>query len=136
MEKMKGGAQRPDILIVVGGALIFRENLKDKLFNKESALFEFLPIAVEGESWWLVNCLNVTNGFDADESIFYRGLDGKIFAVRNLVINDMELSESEMFVIDDSNRATLFVMQKFVDRVTALKLRGIDFKKIGFFNVK
>lgn len=134
-QKTKNDAldQIPDISLVVGGALIFRENLKKSLFDNESALLEFLPIVVEGESWWLVNCLNFTDQYDKDESIFYRGLDGKIFAVRSLVINDTTLAESQMFVIDDSNRSTLFVTQQFVDKVSALKLRGIDFKKIGFF---
>jgi hypothetical protein len=121
----------PDISFVRSG-LAFRSFLKDKIFPRPCKDLEFLPIRVNGDSWTILNCLKTTSAYDVDESVFYRSLDNKIFLVNHLVISDSTLSACEVFVLDDSNRATLYALHSLADRINRLGLHGITFKEIGF----
>jgi hypothetical protein len=121
----------PDIYFMYG-KLVFRGELKGQIFPTPCNELEFLPIRVAGENWFLLNCLKTTLGYDSDESIFYRSLEGQIFLINHLVVSDATLPACEVFVIDDSNRTTLFVLPSFVERIGRLNLGGITFKEIGF----
>lgn len=55
----------------------------------------------------------------------------QIFSISRLVIDDVGLADSELFVLDGSNRTALFAFPDFVDRVTQPGLEGVDFKVIG-----
>lgn len=120
----------PDISDFNGG-LVFRAQLKDFLFPQPLENFEFLPILVSGEPWFALNCLNATQNFDEEDSIFYRGSTGQIFSIRYLVSGDAALVDSEIFVLDGSNRTILFVLPAFINRVVQLGLEGVNFKEIG-----
>ncbi|NVD73358.1 hypothetical protein HUX88_22875 [Duganella sp. BJB1802] len=122
----------PDISIVVGAGLAFRQALKDEIFPFYSDMFEFLPIQVAGESWFVLNCLSTTLAYDSHESIFYRSIEGQIFLINYLIVNDASLLAREIFVIDDSNRSNIFVFPSFMDRVNNLGLKGVTFKEMGF----
>lgn len=125
----------PDATILIGGALAIKENLKNSLFPRSSDKIELLPIRVNKENWLVVNCLEAESRYDSEASIMYRGLDGTIFMVVHLVLEAAEHRRSEIFVIEDSNRATIFACQSFVDRFRELNLRGLTFRAVGKFKL-
>lgn len=49
----------------------------------------------------------------------------------HLVITDVLIEQKEVFVLEGSNRATLFMFPSIVERITKLKLNGISFREIG-----
>ncbi len=123
-------SKRPDIWIV-GGCIVFPSLMKNALFPAPCPDLEFLPINASGDEWLLVNCLKSSNGYDQKESILYRSLEGQIFMIDYLVMNDDSLRTHELFTLTDSNRATVFVLPSFADRVRSLGLKGLTFKEIG-----
>lgn len=125
----------PDLSLVVGGGLVFRRDLKEQIFPFHCDSLEFLPIRVAGQDWLLLNCLTMTSGYDSDESVLYRGLEGDVFMVIHLVVTDATLVSREIFVIEDSNRAFLYVFPTFVDRIESLRLKGLTFKERGVLHV-
>lgn len=122
---------KPNVSLI-GGALCVRADLKDKIFPSQTNGLEFLPIRVSEEDWYLVNCLNETDRYDTEESILYSGPDKQIFMILHLVITDPGLQDGEIFVLKQSNRTTLFLFPSIVDRFLKLKLKGVNFKEIGY----
>lgn len=131
----KSKGKIPDISLLNGGFAL-RSDLKHAIFPVPCHELEFLPIKVSGQEWLVVNCLRAIGGYDHENSVAYRGLDGKIFMVIHLIVTDHALAQCEMFVVDDSNRANLFLLPSFMERITVLGLRGLVFKAIGVLQVE
>jgi hypothetical protein len=120
----------PDIWII-NGALAIRFDLKELIFPTENKGLEFLPILVGGQDWLIVNCMNATDSYSREESVLYSGPEGQVFMIIHLVITDVLIEQKEVFVLEGSNRATLFMFPSIVERITKLKLNGISFREIG-----
>lgn len=131
----KSQGKTPDVWLLNGG-FAFRSDLKDVIFPAPCREIEFLPIRVSGHEWLVVNCLKAISRYDHENSVLYRGLDGKIFMVIHLIATDHALARCEIFVVDDSNRTSLFLLPSFVERITALGLNGLVFKEIGVLQVE
>jgi hypothetical protein len=129
----RSGKKRPDLRLL-GGGLAFRAELKDLIFPKPCQELEFLPIRASGEDWLVTNCLKTTKHFDHHDSVVYAFPDGMVYMIIHLVIEDTTLDRCEIFVLENSNRATLLVLPSFVERITRLGLEGIQFKEIGVLN--
>lgn len=122
----------PDICTAYySGVLVLRAELRAQIFPDDCDGIEFLPVHVDGTDWNLVNCLNTTHDYDPKESLYSRCLNGEIFLVQRLRVSETILGKFEIFTIDDSNRAQLFAVESFVNRIKRLKLKGITFKEIG-----
>lgn len=131
-EPNKSTVNRPDIATVyISGALAFRAALKELLFPSAPPALEFLPITVEGEAWWLLNCFQAVSDVDPARSAFMNGLNGEICFVMKLCVTDPQAQDWELFTLRDSNRAQLFATDAFRDRVQKLGLHGISFAPIG-----
>jgi hypothetical protein len=121
----------PKATITMDGGFAIQEHLKELLFPDECSRLEFLPIRVGRQNWFIVNCLQSVSGYDSEHSILYRGLNGDIFMVIHLVLTGRENSIPNIFVIEDSNRASVFANQQFVDLCTNSGIDGVNFKQIG-----
>lgn len=117
----------------VSGMLLFRSTLMPALFPAPCPDLEFLPIRVAGEDWRLLNCLKTTKGYDAEASKFFRGETGQIFFVQHLVVTDPTVAGCELFTLEDSNRAQLYCLPAFKERIEALGLKGLKFREIGYY---
>ena len=125
----------PELCLFSLGCLMLHAQFKKAVFPRETQDIEFLPILISGEPWLIANCLKTTKRYDTHKSIVYRGVANKeIFMVERIVVNDPLLDQCEMFTLDDSNRTQTFVQPSLVDRVSALRLRGVIFKEIGTLN--
>lgn len=122
--------KRPDATFLIEGGFAFRSQLLRDLFPIPMEGIEFLPVRVEGEEWFAINCLVAASNYDTERSIFFRGLIGQIFMVNRLVL-DNTVEIPEIFVIDGSKRAVIYVSELFAKRVRSLCLNGIGFRAIG-----
>jgi hypothetical protein len=119
---------------VSGGGLALRADLKERIFSTPDDDLEFLPIRVSTEDWYIVNCLRSTGAIDEEGSVLYRSIEGQIFMIIKVVVDDPSLEQSDLFVLDGSNRASVLTLPSFVERVSSLNLRGITFREIGELN--
>lgn len=117
---------------LLGGGFIIPEEAVDKLFLKKDEKIEFLPILISSEKWIILNCLNLVKNFNSDESIFFRGPEDQIFLINHLVIELKDLPEGELFVVDGSNRSSLFTSYNFVKKFSGAGFFGVEFKEAGF----
>lgn len=115
------------------GALVFPSYLALTIFPSPCPELEFLPVQVNGEDWRLLNCLKTTKGYDAEASQFLRGEGDKIFWVQHLVVTDPSIEECELFTLEDSNRALIFCLPSFKERIEKLGLKGLSFREIGVY---
>ena len=51
-----------------------------------------------------------------------------------VVVDDPSLEQSDLFVLDGSNRASVLTLPSFVERVSSLDISGITFREIGELN--
>ena len=51
-----------------------------------------------------------------------------------VVVDDPSLEQSDLFVLDGSNRASVLTLPSFVERVSSLDISGITFQEIGELN--
>jgi hypothetical protein len=126
----RSGKERPDVTLL-GGGLAFRAELKNLIFPSPRPELEFLSIRASGDEWYITNCLKTTKYYDHENSILFRRGAGTIYMINHIVIEDATLERCEIFVVEDSNRTSLLVLPKFVERIAKLGLRGINFKEIG-----
>lgn len=129
VDDRKGGSC-PDITFIVP-CLAIRAELKNSIFPLKSDDLEFLPIDVAGEDWLLVNCLRTTDSYDEAKSLLHRDQTGRIFLVQKLHVTAPLPENSELFTLDESNRAYTYLLQSRVDRIKNLGLTGLAFKEIG-----
>jgi hypothetical protein len=113
------------------GMVAFRASLKEALFPIVDDGLEFLPITAGTEPWLLFNCLKTVRQIDESNSQVMRALDGTIFMVLKLFVTDPTAKGLEMFTLEHSNHAQLFVRSSFKERVERLGLQGLAFHKIG-----
>jgi hypothetical protein len=128
----RAGKKKPD-LTLIGGGLAFRKEIKNLIFPMACPELEFLPIVASGEEWLVTNCLKATKNYDHENSILYRRGADQIYMIGHIIVDDPDLEECEVFVVDDSNRTSLLALPIFVERITKLRLTGIQFKEIGLF---
>lgn len=126
----RSGKKRPDITLL-GGGLAFRKELKHLIVPSPCPELEFLPIRASGEEWLLINCLKTTKRYDHASSLLFRRGAGQVYMINHIVVEDDTLERCEIFVVEDSNRSTLLVLPKFVERFAKLGIAGIEFKEIG-----
>lgn len=126
----------PDICKCNQG-ILFRADLLDTIFPAKPGELEFLPVLVDGNDWLLINCLKTTRDYDESKSqLFRRGINKQIFMINYLVIHDKSVANVGLFTLEDSNRASIFATEPFVDRINLLNLKGMSFKEIGYISEK
>jgi hypothetical protein len=133
-EPGKKKSKKPAMSTVSGGGLALRADLKDRLFSTPDDDLEFLPIRVASEDWYIVNCLRSTAAIDEEASVLYRSIEGQIFMIVKVVVDDPLLEQGDLFVLDGSNRASVLTVPSFVERVSRLGISGITFREIGELN--
>jgi hypothetical protein len=130
-EIKKGWDKRPDICKYHEG-LFVPQGLLNVVFPEKPVELEFLPVLIDEEDWFLINCLKTTKDYDPLRSKFeQRGEQQQIFMIDYVVIHDSTVDSVGLFTLEDSNRATLFATQSFVDHINKLGLKGLNFKEIG-----
>lgn len=122
----------PDIAtIYISGALALRSDRVSDIFPDCGGL-EFLPIQVEGTPWFLVNVLTPQAEIDEAKSSVSRGLEGEIFMVSELTIAESCADAvAELFTLKNSNRAHLFALESFRNRLDSSGLKGIALRSIA-----
>jgi hypothetical protein len=124
-------ATNPNATILIS-TLAFCENVINLVFLERNDFVQLLPIRVADERWIIVNCLKNSVQYCEDESIVLKSQNGQVFSVSHLVIHDLSVLESEIFVLEASNRMSVYATQSFVDRFANLALHGLGFKEIGY----
>jgi hypothetical protein len=66
-----------------------------------------------------------------EKSIYHRDPSGVIFLIREMFVSDSDIHDKLIFTVDESNRSTCYVLERFVKRVQKMKLRGLKFKPVG-----
>jgi hypothetical protein len=136
LEDEFGRSEKPDVTcIYISSALAVDQKFKGELFPTLEAGFELLPINVDGNPWFLLNCRRALDSIDLERSQVMRdaGEGGQIFMITKLIMNMDPGDAPELFVLDGSNRAQLYATDSFKERVKTLKLNGITFTQIGEF---
>jgi hypothetical protein len=122
----------PDLCIAyISGIVIFRSQLREALFPFISPRMEFLPISVERADWILLNCLETSRSYIGSSSVFMRGLDSQICFTQHLEFAADQTPEADLFTLEDSNRAELFCLEAFKERIEQHSLSGIEFGQVG-----
>jgi hypothetical protein len=128
----KNSIEIPSICtLYISGLIAFRAELRDALFPTEKPELELLPIRVADQPWLVVNCLASVVKFDEKKSQIMRDESKQIFMILRLQLDSASVNGYEMFTLDESNRAQVFVTESFRDRVQGLNLKGITFQSIG-----
>lgn len=123
--------KQPDLCLYNDG-LFFRGDLVDVIFPEKPAELEFLPVLIDGDDWWLLNCLKTTRAYDPKRSRFSRGGERQqIDMIDYLVLHDATVEPVGLFTLEDSNRYSLLATESFVERIHKLDLKGVDFDEIG-----
>ena len=125
-EKLNAGVVRP-------GGLVAAENLAHELLKKIRAECELLPISVGGRRWELLNVLSTVQEFDRSRSEVLANSDGRVFWLHKLSI-PLNAAAWDLFTLSASNRASIFATDRFVQASKELKMKGVDFKRIGEFS--
>lgn len=122
----------PDIATIsFPGALALRSNRVSDVFPDCGGL-EFLPIKVDGNPWFLVNVLTPQAEIDETKSSVLRALGGEIFMVLELTIaSNSAQVVAELFTLKNSNRAQLFALESFRNRLDRTGMKGITFRAIA-----
>jgi len=118
------------------GMLIFPASMIHSIFPNPCPKFEFLPVVVLGKDWCLMNCLKSTKGYEAERSTLIRAENGLIYFVQHLLVTDDSVENCELFTLEDSNRAQLFCVLPFKERIEQLGLKGLRFREIGEYRSK
>lgn len=106
------GVAFPDICTVYArGVLAMRSDVKDALFPwiALDAHWEFLPVVVEQERWWLLNCPGSETAIDSE----------------------VERQQELFAVARPSSAQQLFARALFKSRVERLRLKGLEFQRVG-----
>lgn len=121
--------------IYMPGYLALKKDLVPVMFPVLDLMNELLPIFVDEQEWVLVNCLRTAGSFDQQRSDVLRGAGdcAQIFWVNHLVLTDLSVLEHELFTLDGSNRAGLYCLPSFKERVESLGIDEINFQPIGEF---
>jgi len=125
------GYPSPDISILNTGGLIINNNFRDSVFTDLAIDLEFLPMEVDHEPWWLVNCLSVVGGIDERGSSVMRSTSGEIFMVLKLRLIGMEARDKVLFTLFESNQSQIFTTNVFRNRVGVSGAMGVRFDEIG-----
>jgi hypothetical protein len=137
LEDEFGGSEKPDITcIYISSALAIDQKFRGELFPTLEAGFEFCRSMLDGNPWFLLNCRKALNSIDLERSHVMRDAaeeGGQIFMITKLIMKADPSDAPELFVLDGSNRAQLFAIDSFKERVKTIKLNGITFTKIGEF---
>lgn len=130
------GVALPDLCTVYArGVLAMRADVKEALFQNVAldAWWEFLPIVVEQERWWLLNCpgtVTFLGGEEEPEAM--RAPNNRTMLTRNLTALDPRTSRQELFALARPSCAQLlFARPSFKSRVERLRLRGLEFQRVG-----
>lgn len=117
-------------------AVLVRAELKREIFPYPCPELEFLPVKVGPEEWLSLSCSKTTSRYDPIRSVFLRDpRTSEIIFIHKLVVQDASVRECEIFTLDDSNRATLIVLESFKRRIEDLQIGGISFERIGALEV-
>jgi hypothetical protein len=121
--------------IYMPGYLALKKDLVSVVFPVLDPVNELLPIFVDEQEWVLLNCLRTATSFDPQRSDVLRdvGERAQIFYVNHLLLTDLSVLEHELFTLDGSNRAGLYCLPSFKERVESLGFDEILFEPIGSF---
>lgn len=114
-------------------AVVIEDRLCGELFRaKTSPAYELLPLRVEGDAWWLLNCLATAAEVDENNSELFRDPDGTIFMVQRLELVERPSTPiSDFFVLRESNRSRLYVREREKKRWSNVGVPGISFGEVG-----
>jgi hypothetical protein len=116
--------------VVSPGGLVATEGLARDLLKKVRAECELLPMNVGGRRWELLNVLSTVREFDRSRSDVLADSDGRVFWVHKLSILRSEAAW-DIFTLSASNRASIFVTDRFMNAARELGMKGVNFKRVG-----
>ena len=113
------------------GVLALSEKSSRLIFGEPRTNLELLPVAVEGKTWYVVNCLqSISIDKDSEESVIFRGENDEIF-LASWIVGKKAAAEDEIFVLDGSNRKFIYCTDEFREKIDSNRLCGITFAPIG-----
>lgn len=121
-KEVNSGEEVPDITTWLGSTLVL--NTKAKLALSEILMRhgEFLPIFVEGEEFYIFNCMEMV-GVDEDQSKL-----GEFGIPQSIVFMEKEIAGLNLFKTLFDSCADLYCSEKFKQCVEEEGLRGISFQ--------
>jgi hypothetical protein len=119
-----------------GLMLAFKSEIKQKIFPTEDALLEFIPFKVAGEDWFFLNCLKSIVRFDEQSSQLFKSQpSNQIYLIMKLHAHKaLPINERHIFTLEGSNKATIFVSEKFKQECISHEVKGLAFREIGTIN--
>ena len=111
------------------GALMVSELMADAFRALQGTNLELLPVFVEGEHWYVVNCLAAVHGIDKVNSAYVTALDGRITTVKRFVIDSSAVAELTVFCLAETERGQLFFSHDCIGNFS--KLSGVAFRCVG-----
>lgn len=121
----------PDVCTWLGSSLVFSPKAYDSLFNHLNYFGEFLPLSVNGETFYLFNCL--THGQLNDVYTRAEKLDesGEVLQEERIRFNDIDTNDKLLFKTMLNNCSVLFCNEKFKDLYKSKNLTGITFDELN-----
>lgn len=127
---------KPDLILDALGFCVSESCLK-RVFPKCSENIELLPIDVEGEPWFFVNCLKATKDYDESRSSLFRNLPPRslVVDIDRLVITDPAMADVDMFTLENSARRIRLVTETFKQRIEQAGIGyAVDFRDVGWID--
>lgn len=115
---------------ILPGGFVASAAIANKLVENIRTDCELLPVGVEGQEWLLFNNLAALDGFDKDRSKVLSSYAGEIYWVESLFIPSHAV-KWDLFTIAGSNRASIFVTDRFVAEAKTLGVSGVHFREVG-----
>ncbi len=114
----------PDISLWGGATLVLSPRAFRYLKESLNAYGEFLPVCVEGETFYIFNCLRVV---DADEGKSEFSCEGDVKLWLKSLVLPVSAGDNFVFKVPLQSCLTVYCNNKFRDSVLEFELTGIEF---------
>lgn len=117
--------QLPDIIVWAGSALVMSKEAYNKLKQYISDDGEFLPVNVDGELYFIFNCLQYAKE-DPDQTIS-EYIDGELVGLEKLAFDEEDISSRILFKSKRQGGSVLYCTSNFKGLCLEFDLKGLIF---------
>ncbi|MCG8673724.1 MAG: hypothetical protein MI867_30380, partial [Pseudomonadales bacterium] len=110
------------------GNLVLSQKAYDALQAHINDAVEFLPIDCQGESWYIVNVIQIESAVDEAKSE-RNIMNGELMGISKLVMDESKLSGQPIFRIDYDERTNNYATDALKKLMGQAKLNGVEFRE-------
>jgi hypothetical protein len=119
-----------DVAILSAGVLAITEKSKVALENLIKDSVELLPLTFEGQSFYILNVVNMVDGLDKQKSEYDTFDDGRIMHVTKYEFKPEIVRGHHIFKIPEFERGRIYVSDEFKKVVDENNLIGYDLDEL------